>query len=93
MENLDKHKNLDKISSVSDQEDSQNEKNRNFTDEGIVNNHESPNRLEEIEKLGAIIVAVVCIVDRMEGAREALAKYPFMPIFTIRDFGIEPPKV
>ena len=43
----------------------------------------------EIEKVGAIVVAVVCIVDRMEGAREALAKYPFLPIFTIRDFGIE----
>ena len=48
--------------------------------------------IEEIEKVGAVIVAVVCIVDRMEGARAALAKYPFMPIFTIRDFGIEPPK-
>src|SRR5687768_7001910 len=47
--------------------------------------------IEEIEKVGAIVVAVVCIVDRMEGARAALAKYPFMPIFTIRDFGVEPP--
>jgi orotate phosphoribosyltransferase len=48
--------------------------------------------IEEIEKVGAIVVAVVCIVDRLEGARAALAKYPFMPIFTIRDFGVEPPK-
>jgi len=47
--------------------------------------------IEEIENVGASIVAVVCIVDRMEGAREALAKYPFMPIFTIRDFGVDPP--
>ncbi len=47
--------------------------------------------IQEIEKIGAIIVAVVCIVDRMEGARAALAKYPFMPIFTIKDFGVEPP--
>ena len=47
--------------------------------------------IEEIEKVGAIVVAAVCIVDRMEGAREARAKYPFMPIFTIRDFGVEPP--
>jgi orotate phosphoribosyltransferase len=46
----------------------------------------------EIEKIGASIVAVVCIVDRLEGARAALAMYPFMPIFTIRDFGVEPPK-
>jgi len=48
--------------------------------------------IEEIEKVGAIVVAVVCIVDRLEGARAALAKYPFLPIFTIRDFGVEPPK-
>jgi len=47
--------------------------------------------IEEIEKIGAIVVAVVCIVDRMEGARAALANYPFLPIFTIRDFGVEPP--
>jgi len=45
----------------------------------------------EIEKAGAQIVSVVCIVDRLEGAREALAKYDYRPIFTIRDFGVEPP--
>jgi orotate phosphoribosyltransferase len=27
----------------------------------------------------------------LEGAREALAKHDYRPIFTIRDFGIEPP--
>jgi len=44
----------------------------------------------EIEKAGAVIVAVVCIVDRLEGAREAIgARYDFRPIFTIRDFGID----
>ena len=47
--------------------------------------------IEEVEKVGAKIVAVVCIVDRMEGARAALAKYPFIPIFTIRDFGVDLP--
>jgi orotate phosphoribosyltransferase len=46
----------------------------------------------EIERLGATVAAVLCIVDRLEGAREALApRYPYRPIFTIRDFGIEPP--
>jgi orotate phosphoribosyltransferase len=44
----------------------------------------------EIEKAGASVVAVVCIVDRLEGARAALGKYEFRPIFTIRDFGVEP---
>jgi orotate phosphoribosyltransferase len=49
--------------------------------------------ITEIEKVGAQVAAVVCIVDRLEGARELLApKYPYHPIFTIRDFGIEPPK-
>jgi len=44
----------------------------------------------EIEKVGAQVVAVVCIVDRLEGAREAIApRYEYRPIFTIRDFGID----
>jgi orotate phosphoribosyltransferase len=46
----------------------------------------------EVERLGAQVVAVSCIVDRLEGAREKLApRYNYLPIFTIRDFGIEPP--
>lgn len=48
--------------------------------------------IAEIEKVGAQVAAVVCIVDRLEGAREAIApKYAYRPIFTIRDFGVEPP--
>ncbi len=47
--------------------------------------------IQEVERLGAKVAAVICIVDRLEGAREALTpRYPFLPIFTIRDFGIEP---
>src|SRR5438046_2591116 len=42
----------------------------------------------EIEKAGAQVVSVLCIVDRLEGARAALAKYDFELIFTIRVFGI-----
>jgi len=44
--------------------------------------------IEEIEKLGATVSRVVCIVDRLQGAREALAKYDYRPLFTIRDLGI-----
>ena len=45
----------------------------------------------EVERVGAEVVAVSCIVDRLEGARERLAaRYRYLPIFTIRDFGIEP---
>ncbi len=48
--------------------------------------------IEEVERAGAEVVAVSCIVDRLEGARERLApRYRYLPIFTIRDFGIEPP--
>jgi orotate phosphoribosyltransferase len=49
--------------------------------------------IAEVERIGAQVVAVVCIVDRLEGAREAIApRYNYLPIFTIRDFGIEPGK-
>jgi orotate phosphoribosyltransferase len=47
--------------------------------------------IAEVERVGAEVVAVICIVDRLEGARERLAsQYHYLPIFTIRDFGIEP---
>src|SRR5438477_4013004 len=41
--------------------------------------------ITEVEKVGAVVVAVSCIVDRLQGARERLAKYNYLPIFTIRD--------
>jgi orotate phosphoribosyltransferase len=46
--------------------------------------------ITEVEKLGAVVVAVSCIVDRLQGARERLAKYNYQPIYTIRDLGITP---
>jgi orotate phosphoribosyltransferase len=47
--------------------------------------------IEEVEKIGAKVVAVICIVDRLEGARERLGtRYEYRPIFTIRDFGVTP---
>ena len=46
--------------------------------------------IEAVEAKGATVLRVVCICDRLQGAREALAKYDFRPLFTIRDFGIEP---
>jgi orotate phosphoribosyltransferase len=48
--------------------------------------------IEEVERIGAKVVAVICIVDRLEGARERLGtRYEYRPIFTIRDFGVTPP--
>lgn len=46
--------------------------------------------IEELEKLGASVLRVVCIVDRLQGAREALARYDYQPLFTIADLGIKP---
>lgn len=47
--------------------------------------------IDEVKKIGGIVVSVTCIVDRLQGAREKLAPhYLDQPIFTIRDFGIEP---
>ena len=47
--------------------------------------------IEAVEACGATVARVVCIVDRLQGARERLAGYDFRPLFTIRDLGIEPP--
>ena len=43
-----------------------------------------------VEAAGATVARVVCICDRLQGARETLAGYDFRPLFTVRDFGIEP---
>lgn len=44
--------------------------------------------IEAVEARGAKVERVVCIVDRLQGARERLAAYDFRPLFTIRDLGI-----
>jgi orotate phosphoribosyltransferase len=47
--------------------------------------------VQEVERAGAKVVAVVCIVDRLEGAAEVFTpKYAYRPIFTLRDLGITP---
>lgn len=44
-----------------------------------------------VEKAGATVVAVSCLVDRLGGARELLApRYGYLPIFTAHDLGIPP---
>lgn len=44
--------------------------------------------IEAVEARGAKVERVVCIVDRLQGARERLAGYDFRPLFTIQDLGI-----
>jgi orotate phosphoribosyltransferase len=46
--------------------------------------------IQAVEAAGATVLRVVCICDRLQGAREALEKYDFRPLFTVRDFGISP---
>ena len=36
--------------------------------------------IEAVEAAGATVVRVVCICDRLQGAREALAQYDFRPL-------------
>jgi orotate phosphoribosyltransferase len=59
--------------------------------EDVVTSGESVlQAIGEVEKAGGRVVAVSCVVDRLEGGAERLAKYDFRPVFTIRDFGVEP---
>jgi orotate phosphoribosyltransferase len=44
--------------------------------------------IEAVEARGATVARIVCIVDRLQGARERLANHDFRPLFTIRDLGI-----
>jgi orotate phosphoribosyltransferase len=44
--------------------------------------------IQELEKLKVKITKVICLVDRNEGAQEALAAYNYSPIFSLKDFGL-----
>lgn len=50
--------------------------------------------IERCEAVGLKVKRVLAIVDRLEGGREAFAQrgYELTTLFTVRDFGIEPPK-
>jgi len=50
--------------------------------------------IERVEKFGLEVIAVISVIDRMEGGKEAFAKagYPLFSLLNIRDFGIEPPE-
>ena len=64
---------------------------RTLVVEDVVTTGESVlQAIGEIEKAGGNVVAVSCIVDRLEGGDGRLARYNFRPVFTIRDFGVEP---
>jgi orotate phosphoribosyltransferase len=49
--------------------------------------------IERVEELDCPVVRVVCLVDRLEGGREAFQArgYAFTPLLTIADLGLDPP--
>ena len=44
--------------------------------------------IQEVERLKARIVKVICLVDRNEGGAETLSAYSYAPIFSIGDMGL-----
>lgn len=44
--------------------------------------------IEEVEKMKAKVVKVICLVDRDQGADQLLADYNYSPIFNLVDLGI-----
>ena len=49
--------------------------------------------IEALEELGAVVVRIIAMVDRLSGAAEAFAgrNYRFTPVFTVRDLGVQVP--
>jgi orotate phosphoribosyltransferase len=46
--------------------------------------------VNEVERAGGVVVAVACIVDREEGARDVfIPRYEYLPLFTLTDLGIK----
>lgn len=52
----------------------------------ITTGHSVLKAIEEVEKLGAKVVRVICLVDRAEGAEKILGAYQYTPIFNLTDF-------
>ena len=48
--------------------------------------------IEAAEAAGFEIVAVGCLVDREEGGREKLSRWPFHPIFVRSEIFVDPPQ-
>lgn len=48
--------------------------------------------IEAVRSVGAVVVGVISLIDRLEGAAEVFKNQSviFKPLFTIRDLGVEP---
>lgn len=58
-------------------------------DDVLTTGESAMKAVKAVEAFGSNVARVVCIVDRLQGAREKLAGYDFRPLFTLRDLGIE----
>lgn len=59
-------------------------------DDVLTTGESAANAASAVEEAGGVVARVVCIVDRLQGAAERLKGYDFRPLFTVRDYGIEP---
>ncbi len=59
-------------------------------DDVLTTGESAMKAIAAVEAAGATVARVVCICDRLAGARERLAPYDYRPLFTIRDLGIDP---
>jgi orotate phosphoribosyltransferase len=62
-------------------------------DDVITTGGSSLKAIKEVKEIGCTIVAVLALVDRLQGAEKAFRDEGiacFTPIFTIRDFGVDP---
>jgi len=44
--------------------------------------------IQEVEKLKAKVIRIICLVDRNEGAVQTLAPYNYTPIFELKELGV-----
>ena len=59
-------------------------------DDVLTTGESAMKAIRAVEAVGAKVAGVVCLIDRLQGARELLKGYDFRPVYTVRDFGIEP---
>ncbi len=59
-----------------------------IVDDVLTTGNSALRAIEQVEKAGAQVACVICIVDRLQGAAQALAPYDFRPLYTIHDLGL-----
>lgn len=61
-------------------------------DDVLTTGNSALTAIKAVEAAGAYVIRVICICDRKQGARDLLSNYDFRPLFTVKDFGLEPEK-